>query len=203
MSTLKSYTQDILSQQDIRIGSVRLFVAPLPTAGGPTYAETKFITATPPTGWVDLGAMGEDTVVEATREVFSLKLGVLKVTKFQAVIGLEGRVSGNLHEFSGANIEEVIGGPAGLVVTGGKKYAVGTSVIRRRQVLAVHDTIAGDASNPQIVYHFPEASALSSPFRPNIGNDRENIRLPIQFDAYGVPDTAFADTIVFLVYDFD
>lgn len=200
MATTKSYTQDIQSQNAIRIGSVRLFIAPLPPTVA-AYNETKFNTATPPSGWLDLGATNENTVVEATKEVFSLKTGVLKTTKFQAVIGLEGSISAELLEYNAAALVEAIGAQDAFTISGGKKIAVGTSTIRQRQLVAVHDTIAGDGTFPQVVFYFPKVQSADA-FRPTVGNDRESVKIPIKFSAYGTTDNDANDTIVFSIYEF-
>lgn len=91
----------------IRIGFVRLFIGDVGTAFDKT---VKFDVDAPPTGWKDLGATGDDTTVEATKEVFSLKTGLLRTTKFQAVIGLEGRINAILHEFDAYGINEALAG---------------------------------------------------------------------------------------------
>lgn len=200
MSTTKSYTQDIQSQNAIRIGSVRLFIAALPPTGA-AYNEQRFNTATPPSGWTDLGATNENTVVEATKEVFSLKTGVLKTIKFQAVIGLEGSLSAELLEYNAAALVEAIGAMDSFTITGGKKIAVGTSAIRNRQLVAVHDTIAGDGTFPQVVFYFPRVQVAEA-FRPTVGNDRESVKIPIKFTAFGTTDVDANDTVVFNVYEF-
>jgi len=93
-------------QKKVRIGFVRLFVSAVGTA----YDKTaKFDTETPPTGWRDLGATGDDTTVEATKEVFNLQTGVLRTVKFQAVIGLSGRLTANLHEYDAAGVYQALG----------------------------------------------------------------------------------------------
>ncbi len=97
---------DLREKRKVRIGFVRLFVAAVGTA----YDKTaKFDTAVPPTGWRDLGATGDDTAVEATKEVFNLKIGVLRTVKFQAVIGLDGKLTANLHEYSSDGIYQALG----------------------------------------------------------------------------------------------
>jgi len=200
MATTKSYTQDIQSQNAIRIGSVRLFLAPLPPTVA-AYNEARFDTSAPPTGWIDLGATNEATVVEATKEIFSLKTGVLKTIKFQAVIGLEGSLSAELLEYNAAALVEAIGAQEALAITGGKKVFVGTSNIRQRQLLAIHDTIAGDGTFPQVVFYFPKVMSTEG-FKPTVGNDKESVKIGIKFSAYGVTDTDADDTIVFNVYEF-
>jgi len=200
MPTTKSYTQDIQSQNAVRIGSVRLFVAPFGPTGAPVWDETKFNTASPPTGWTDLGACNENTVVEATKEIFSLKTGVLKTIKFQAVIGLEGSLSAELLEVNADSIVEALGAQDKHSITGGYKMSVGTSNIRLRQLLAIHDSIAGDGTFPQVVFFFPKVMATDV-FRPS-GTDKESMKLPVKFTAYGVSDEDADDIIVFNVYEF-
>jgi hypothetical protein len=90
----------------IRIGSVRLFIGEVGTAFDSAAA---FNVDTPPTGWRDLGATGEDTALEATKEVFSLKTGQLNTTKFQAVIGMEGKMTATLHEFDADKVADAMG----------------------------------------------------------------------------------------------
>lgn len=175
MATTKSYTQDIQSQNAIRIGSVRLFIAKLPPDVA-AYNEARFDCSAPPTGWLDLGATNESTVVEATKTIFDLKTGILKTTKFQAVIGLEGSVSAELLEYNAAALVEAIGAQDAHTIAGGKKISVGTSNIRQRQLLAIHDTIAGDGTFPQVVFYFPKVMSTES-FKPTVGNDKESVKI--------------------------
>lgn len=258
----------------IRIGSVRLFIGP----EGKTFDSTaKFDVDNPPTGWVDLGATTEETALEATKEVFSLKTGQLNTTKFQAVIGMEGRMTATLHEFDAEKVADAMGAarPFNIlrvtptaspietatsatelaVATGqganftvgdrvvvalaanltssptiatiltvvddtltftaalptmpttamvvqkvtARKNAIGTTVIAKKALLAVHDLVGG----AQYVYHFPTVSAIESGFRPNFAGSRENVKLPVAFAAYGVTDADFNDTVVALQYEFE
>jgi len=90
----------------VRVGFVRIFVGDV----GTTYDKTaKFDTVTPPTGWRDLGATGDDTEVNATKEIFSLKTGLLRTIKFQAVTGLEGKLTAKLIEYDAVGIYQALG----------------------------------------------------------------------------------------------
>lgn len=90
----------------IRIGSVRLFIGDVGTVFDSSAA---FNVDTPPTGWRDMGATAEDTALEATKEIFSLKTGQLRTTKYQAVIGMEGKLSATLHEFDVDKVADAMG----------------------------------------------------------------------------------------------
>jgi hypothetical protein len=261
----------------VRIGSVRLFVAPIGTAYSPTGGL--FNVDAPQAGWRDLGATMEDTTLEATKNVFSLKTGMLKTTKYQAVIGMDGKITANLQEFNADVVADCMGSaqpfnvlaasPTGAALaptgsfttttftmaTGGgaqfaigervvvdalasltasrnvswisdiagevitvspalsvaptpgqymrkvmaRKNAMGTTVITKVALLAVHDFVGGT----QYVYHFPEVCAIESGFRPALQEGKENVKLPITFAAYGVTDADFADTVCGLIYEIE
>jgi hypothetical protein len=258
----------------IRIGSVRLFVGEVATVFDSAEA---FDVDTPPTGWRDLGATAEDTVLEATKEIFKLKTGQLRTTKYEAVIGMEGRLTATLEEFDAEAVADAMGSarpfnvlraaPTGsgiqtvtnaktIILAAGqgsnfavgdrvavalaaslattnnvgkietintdtitleanlrtlptdamkvqkvnsRKNAIGTTVIQKWTLLAVHDLVGG----AQYVYHFPEVSAIESGFRPALHEGRENVKIPIVFGAYGVIDTDFGDTVVAAQYEFE
>lgn len=98
-------------ERRVRIGFTRIFTAQRPSDGGPTFDQTiKFDTDAPPTGFRDLGATGDDTSIEATKEVFSLRTGILRTRKFQAVIGLEGTINAILHEYDAVAINDALAG---------------------------------------------------------------------------------------------
>jgi hypothetical protein len=93
----------------VRIGFMRLFVEADLTVT--LDKKNKFDTSIPPTGahWRDLGATGDDTAIDGSKEHFSLKTGVLRTTKFQAVIGMDCKLTGHLHEYSHANVYTALG----------------------------------------------------------------------------------------------
>jgi len=199
MATTKSYTQDIQSQAAVRIGSARIFTAAL----GVTFPQTRFDTSAPPTGWVDLGATGEDTTLEVNRTTYDLMTGVLKTLKAQFVIGMEAKISGTLLEYDKAALDAAIGAADPVVITGmDVKIAVGTSVVRKSQVAVVHDFITGDGTTPQFIYYMPKAATIKGAFHPSVGNDKETVRIPIEFHGYGVPDPAWDDIVLVVVYSF-
>ena len=261
----------------VRIGSVRLFVAPVGTLYSPTGGL--FNVDSPQQGWRDLGATAEDTTLEATKAVFSLKTGMLKTVKYQAVVGMDGKITANLQEFDANVVADCMGSagtfnvlaasPTGAAVapsgsftatsfnlaSGGgaqfaigerivvdlaanltssrnvswitglvgdavtltvplttvptsamvvrkvmaRKNAMGTTVITKVALLAVHDFVGGT----QYVYHFPEVSAIESGYRPALQEGKENVKLPISFAAYGVADADYNDTVCGLIYEIE
>jgi len=72
----------------------------------------------PPTGFVDLGAVVEDSPsISVTRNKFSLDSGIPAVRTFEAVIGLEGTVEFTLHSFSWRKVQFAFGNVAAVSST--------------------------------------------------------------------------------------
>ena len=144
----------------VRIGSVRLFTAEV---GVPFASTAKFDVDSPPTGWVDLGATGEDTALEATKEVFSLKTGQLNTTKYQAVIGMEGKMTATLHEFDADKVADAMGAARPFNVLRPTPTASAIDTVTSASEIALE---AGQGANFAVgdkVVVAPAASVTTSP----------------------------------------
>src|SRR3990172_310593 len=214
----------------VRVGFVRIFVGDV----GTTYDKTaKFDTVTPPTGWRDLGATGDDTEVNATKEIFSLKTGLLRTIKFQAVTGLEGKLTAKLIEYDAVGIYQGLGAalpfnvlraspttppPARDTTPGAPPLFVQPTALMFAQKAQSRKLAAGSTQLPrfamlavhdfandagQVCYHFPNCDFASAGFKPDFAGGKENVKLALEATAYGVTDADINDTVVFTIHDFD
>lgn len=82
-------TNDI-NPRDVSIAIEQLLIAP----EGTVWDGARIDIAAPPTGFKSLGAVDEEaSVVSITREKLELRTGIPRVLQFNAVTGLEGKIS--------------------------------------------------------------------------------------------------------------
>lgn len=107
----KAYTNDI-RDAEVSIAIEQLLVAEFPTAWTPARIDV----AAPPSGFVHLGAVVEDTPsVSVEKNLFQLETGVPMITQYQAVIGLSGTLEATLHSYSWRKVQYALGNYATVV----------------------------------------------------------------------------------------
>lgn len=91
---------------EVSIGIERLLVADYPQAWSPARIDLDSL----PSGFVDLGAVVEDTPSFQVRtEKFELKTGIPMVTQYQAVQGMEATLQASLHSNSWRKVQYAFG----------------------------------------------------------------------------------------------
>ena len=91
---------NLINEDEVSLGIQRLLVAEFGATYDP-FTQGRVDPANPPTGFMDLGAVVEDSpTLTISRTKFNLAAGVPAVRQFSAVIGMEGTFEVSLHSKS-------------------------------------------------------------------------------------------------------
>jgi len=102
---------------EVSLGIQRLLIAEHPQSWDPN-VNGRIDLENLPTGFIDLGAVVEDTPSFAvTRSKFSLAAGLPSVIQFQAVVGMEGSFEAALHSLSWRKVQYAMGNVSAISST--------------------------------------------------------------------------------------
>ena len=103
-----------INEVEVSLAIQRLLVAEVGTAWSPARVDFTAL----PTGFVDLGAVVEDSPsFSVTKSKFQLNAGVPAVTQFEAVVGLEGSFEIALHSNSWRKVQYAFGNVSAISST--------------------------------------------------------------------------------------
>ncbi len=103
---MASTFENNINEVEVSLAIERLLAAPFPQAWTPARIDLDSL----PTGFVDLGAVVEDTPsLVATKTKFNLDVGIPAVRQFEAVVGLEGTFEISLHSNSWRKLQYAFG----------------------------------------------------------------------------------------------
>jgi hypothetical protein len=166
---------NVITESEVSLGIERLFIA----GGGTSFGNARVNPQVPPAGFVDLGAVEEDSAkLSVTRKKFKIEAGSPRQVVFVAVDGIEGKFSIKLH--SNHWTKFVFASGAGAVVVGtGAKAAMGTSLLPELALLGVADFIDGS----QVIHYLP-ACINDDEVKEEIKSS-QNERIELNFVSYG------------------
>lgn len=178
----KSYNNTI-SSSEVSIAIQRILIADYPKAWTPARVDI----GTPPAGWIDLGAVVEDTPsFKCTRTKFQLKTGIPQVIQYEAIMELTGVMAFSLHSNSWHKLQFALGNLTTITtMTAAGSVPFGTSTIKNYALLGVADFIDGT----QVIHYMPKASPadeITEEIRPG-----QNQRIPLSFNLLGVVSTVW------------
>jgi len=181
----KTYNQTIQSHE-LSMAIERFMIAAYPQA----FSAARVDIDSPPAGFVDLGAVVEDTPsVTITREVYELKTGIPKVTQLQVVTEMSAEVSFSCYSNTNFHAQFSLGNDTSITtVTTIASGAVATeyygkSTLQKFALLGVADFLNGS----QVIHDFTKVAPS--------GDWTEEIRpsdayaIPMTFSAMGVSTT--------------
>lgn len=176
----KSYDNEII-EAETSLAIERVFVADYPTAWD---LVEKVDCGSPPAGFVDLGAVVEDTPsVSVVKEKYQLKLGLPKAIQYEQVIGIDGSLTLSVYAKSNDVVEKALGTDKVAISTLGSRVPFGGTTIKKHALLGVADFVDGT----QVVHYFPEVSTKPE-FTENLRPDGAGV-VSLGFDAYGFIST--------------
>lgn len=112
----KTFNNEI-NPVEVSLGIQRLLIAEFPQDYNPD-TQGRIDLTNLPAGFVDLGAVVEDTPsFQVTRSKFSLAAGLPAVTQFQAVVGMEGTFEVSLHSLSWRKVQYAMGNVSAISST--------------------------------------------------------------------------------------
>lgn len=178
----KSYDNTIV-EEEVSLAIEGLLLAPEDTAWTPA----KIDIGSPPTGFVNLGAVVEDSpTITVTKEKYQLILGLPKALQFEAIIGVAGEASWQVYAKSNDIARRALGVDI-VTISGGTRVPLGTTQLNKYSILGVADLVDGT----QIVHSFPEVSAKAE-FTEEVRPD-DACKLTLGFDAYSYISTIHGD----------
>jgi hypothetical protein len=257
----------------IKLGVGRIFIG---SQSATFDGTTKFNSLTIPSGWEDLGDLGQDVTLNNTTELFKFANGTPALVKRSYVTGREATLQATFNEYKARIIQIAIGlsnpinkvtgsttvsaspTPTSTVFTvaSASSFAVGdeiivetvagdcatstntglisaiaTNAITLRQALPKGAPTTGDTvkkrtsaklvigggsvptypllfvvdfqlDNKQFVMFFPKVSSQGT-FNPAFGNAKENAKIGVTWDLYGVTDSDFGDSVLAAAYIFE
>lgn len=170
----KSYDNTIVVSE-VSLAIERVLIAPYPA----TWTPGKVDIGSPPTNFVDLGAVVEDTPsLKVTREKYQLSLGIPKALQYEAVIGVTGEFAVQVLAKSNDVVAKALGVDIVTITTIGSRVAFGKTTIKKYAVMGVADFTDGT----QVVHYFPECSVkadYTEEQRPDAAG-----KVTFGFDAY-------------------
>ena len=181
----KSYN-NTLTSHECSLGIERFFVGLYPT----TFTATRVDVSSPPSGFMDLGAVVEDTPsVRISREVYSLSTGMPKVVQYESIVAVGAEIGFSLYTNSWWQAQFALGNATIIttvttIASGAVSTAYfGKATIRNFALLGVCDF----ANGAQIIHEFPKVSPAGDweeALRPGEVN-----QMPFSFNALGFIDT--------------
>jgi hypothetical protein len=178
--TGKTYLNQITASE-VSLGIERLLIAPKDT----TWSVARIDINTPPSNFVDLGSVVEDTpVLKVTREKFKLITGIPRVLQYQAILAMEGTFQAMLHSKDWSKLQYAMGNTSPdttnwATTPGSSQYIIqyyGTRKIKEFVILGVVDFIDGT----QVIHHLPRATPADE-IEENYRPDQEG-RVPIKME---------------------
>lgn len=183
---LKSFN-NLIDVPNVSLAIEQILIAPSSQGWTPGRIDLD----TPPTGFINLGAVVEDQVtLTFTREIFQLETGIPRVLQYSAVTGLRGRLEAQFHTISNTVMAYILSNVDPRSITGGTGVAFGTSKQKEWHILGVADCIDGQ----QVVHDMQKARAgggdMQDAFRPT-----QNGRIQGRWELFGYESTDYgADT---------
>lgn len=145
----KSYDNEII-EEEVSLAIERVLIAPHTYEWNPSTG--KIDIGTPPAGFIDLGAVVEDSPsLTVTREKYQLELGLPRALQYEAVIGLKGAFEIGIWAKSNEVVRNALGVDVVTITTLGSRAPFGTTTIKKFALLGVADFTDGS----QVVHHFP------------------------------------------------
>lgn len=177
----KSYDNEIV-EAEVSLAIERLLVAPHTYEWDPTGGQIDI--GTPPSGFIDLGAVVEDSpTLTVTREKYQLELGLPRALQYEAVITLSGEMSCRIWGKSNDIVRRALGVDVTTISTIGSRAPFGTTVINKLALLGVADFTDGT----QVVHYFPEV-AVKAEYTEEIRPDAAG-QIGLGFDCYSFIST--------------
>lgn len=171
----KSYDNEII-ETETSLAIERLFIAPS-TVEWP--ASGKVDCNSPPSGFIDVGAVVEDTPsVKVTKEKFQLILGLPKALQYEQIIGVTGEFAATVYAKSNDIVAQALGVDKVEISTIGDRVPLGGTKLKKYALLGVADFVDGT----QVVHFFPKVSAkpeFTEELRPDDAG-----KVMMGFDAY-------------------
>jgi hypothetical protein len=172
----KSYDNAII-EAEVSLAIERLLIGPSTATWDPSTGKINI--SSPPAGFVDLGAVVEDSpTLTVTREKYQLKLGLPKALQYEAIIGVDGEMTCTIYGKSNDVAKYATGTSIVSIGTQGTRIAYGKTTLSKFALLGVADFTDGT----QVVHYFKEVS-LKPEYTENIRPDEVG-KLNVGFDAY-------------------
>ncbi len=172
----KSYDNEIV-EAEVSLAIERVLIGPYTATWNPSAG--KIDIGTPPNGFVDLGAVVEDSpTLTITREKYQLELGLPRALQYEAIIGVKGEMTLSVYGKSNAIARYAAGTDVVTIGTFGTRVAYGKTTINKFAILGVADFVDGT----QVVHYFKELS-VKPEYTEAIKPDQVGI-MALGFDAY-------------------
>lgn len=144
---------------------------------------------TPPTGFVHLGAVVEDTPsIRTTREKYTLELGIPRVRQYETIMAVGAEISFSIYSNTNFIAQLALGNTALSTVSTVTTATTATNWIGKNTITYYHLLGVADFLNgSQVVHEFPKVSAATDweeAFRPDNATS-----IPLRFDAIGYTTT--------------
>jgi hypothetical protein len=181
---------NVITANEVSIAIERFLIAPYPQA----FTPGRIDLASLPSGFIDLGAVVEDTPeVTVTREFYKLETGIPKVEQYRTLVGVSGKVSFSLWSNSFQKVQYALGNLWWKTATA-TLSVINTTVINSGAVLSQYigtkNTayfallgVADFLNGVQVIHEFGKACPTDEwkeTFRPNQAG-----QVPLTFDLMG------------------
>lgn len=177
----KTYN-NTLNTLEVALGIERFLVAPYPT----TFTPERVDISVPPTGFMDMGAIVEDSpVVRYTREYFELKTGLPRSLQYRKVVEVNAEVEFKIYSQSWWQSQFCLGNASTITtvttIASGSitTQYYGKATLQEFALLGVTDFINGD----QVIHDFARVSPaenVEEAFKPS-----DLSQMPFTFAAIG------------------
>ena len=140
----KTFANDI-NEMEVSLAIEQLLIGP----DGASWTEARIDPASPPSNFVNLGAVVEDTAsLTVTRDKFQLDTGIPRVRQFEVVTGLEGTLAISLHSDSWRKLQFALGNYTAI---SSHTVVVSISSVSDRNTITIATTSASLNVGRQIV----------------------------------------------------
>lgn len=184
----KTYDNEIV-EEEVSLAIERLLVATSANTYDPE-TDGKIDIATPPTGFVDVGAVVEDTpVLTVTREKYQLRLGIPRALQYEQIIGVDGQFVCTVWAKSNDIVAKALGVDivACTIATNVTRVPFGRTTINKYAIIGIADFVDGT----QVVHYFNEVS-VKPEYSENIRPDEAG-RVVMGYDCYSHISTIHGD----------
>jgi hypothetical protein len=172
----KSY-DNVIIEAEVSLAIERLLIGPSSATWDPSGGRIDI--SSPPSDFVDLGAVVEDTpALTVNRTKFQLELGIPKALQYEAIMGVKGEMSISVYGKSNDIAKFGTGTDIVSMGTFGTRIAYGKTTLTKFALIGVADFTDGT----QVVHYFPSVS-LKPDFAEAIKPDQVGI-IAVGFDAY-------------------
>lgn len=180
----KSYNQ-VIDNAQVSLAIEQFLIGPY----GATYDGAKIDVSSPPSGFVHMGTVVEDSpTVRTSKEKYELRLGIPKLLAYETVMSVGAEISFSIYGNTNFIAQFALGNTAlstisSVTTTTTAVNWIGKATLTYYHLLGVADFLNGS----QVVHEFPKVSPATDweeAFRPDAATS-----IPLRFNAVGYTTT--------------